>query len=122
MMRSNARSWGVAEPPSERLHYDEKDDDDEDRQRRNFIEPTVEDVAVPIAVLCEIAQQSAEIDVKGDQQRDQRELRVQPDAGDSVAEPQPQPKDDRQRSAGCHDAAIQLALHRLEPLVAKRIA
>ena len=74
-------------------------------------------VVMPVAPGGEVAHQAPAPEVVGDEQRNQRDLGVQP-AGRRLepAEPQPHPEHDGEHRAGRHDSPEQLALHQLEAL------
>src|SRR6266567_1131337 len=99
---------------AERLQHDQQHDADQDRKRRNFVDPAVVDMAVAVAIVLEVLHQLAQPEMVCDEDRDQCELRVQPSAGNAVSKPQPRAGNDRQHRARRHDAVVELALHHLE--------
>src|SRR3990167_4832067 len=84
-------------PASEWLDGNEYDNRREDEHGR-FIEPAVKDMAARVLVGGKLFDQMAAIQVIARQQEYQRSLGVQPAAGETVAEPQPETENDRQRA------------------------
>ncbi len=83
----------------------------------HLVEPAVPALAFRVRIGRERAHQAPAPEVVQDEQRDQRELRVQPAAGAAEpCQPQPQPEGEREDGARRHDAPEELALHELEAL------
>src|SRR4051812_22452398 len=80
---------------SERFHDDEHHDTDQDQHRR-LIEPAIPHVPVRIAAVSKSREEPSAPQVIHDQQRDERELGVQPPAGYAEAEPQRKPRQHRE--------------------------
>src|SRR5690606_24059553 len=97
------------------LHYHEYHGPDQD-QHRNFVEPAVINMAAPVAIMLEVSQQFATIQVISDQHQHQCQLGMQPAARNTIPQPEPQAEDHGQHRARRHDAIVELTLHNLETL------
>src|SRR3954462_12057463 len=78
---------------------DDKDDDRQQQHGGNFIDPAVKNVAMTIAVVLEVEHQFAAIQVIKNKNNNQRNLRVQPAATKSEAQPKPGAGHQRQDAA-----------------------
>src|SRR5438105_14858007 len=74
----------------ERLEDDQQHRAQEHRQRGNLVDPAIEEVAMSIAVVSKVQQQLAEPHMVRYQNRDQRELGIEPAACDSITQPEPE--------------------------------
>ena len=98
-----------------RLHNNQ-DHDGNQYEYRKLVQPAIEQVRTPVAVVLEVGQQLAAIDVIGDQNHHQRQFGVQPTARDAVTQPQPQAEHHGEQPTRCHDAVEEFSLHDLETL------
>src|SRR5262245_4979657 len=115
---SSSRPRGqLAKKLSERLEDNEQDRRDEDEDRE-FVEPAEPDVAPGVALGGEGLHQAPAPQVIADEDRDQRELGVEPAAERALepAEPEPDAEGDGEHRARRHDSPEKLALHHLEAL------
>src|SRR6266852_434201 len=104
----------------ERLHHGQNDRGGQ-KTCRHLVKPAVPEVRPRISVARKIGKQLAAVQMIGDQQDDDPELGVEPGTREAVAEPQPSAEGEGQQRARRHDAPVELALHDLEPLPARRV-
>src|SRR6266481_3522288 len=107
-------------PALKRFDHGE-DDRGGEKYCRHLVEPAVPEVRLRIAVVRKVGEQLAAPQVVDDEKCDDPELGVEPAARDAVAEPKPRTEDDGEDRARGHDTPIVLALHYLEPFLARLI-
>jgi hypothetical protein len=88
---------------------------------RNFIKPAVINMTMAIAIVFKISEQFTAVYVIDNQHNHEREFGMQPPAGNAIAQPKPQSKENRQYRTGCHNSIIELAFHYFESLDTGRI-